>query len=96
MRTTGEILAEMARKGAQMGNCGKMCVDCAFTIQPDINNYAETCENALEMLAAGRGTMNCHTDTYGDAGTPCIGFQYAKRYVDHLDAEQEREGLEKE
>lgn len=90
MRSTGEILAAMAQKGATMGNCGKMCTDCAFRLQPDINHYAKTCEEALDLLATGQGRLNCHTPDYEDAGTPCVGFMYAKQYCDALDRENEK------
>lgn len=85
MRTRGQILAEWAQKGAALGDCGKMCHDCAFRVQPDINHYSETVESALDLLAHGGGSMNCHTSDYEDAGRPCVGYLYAKKYCDHLE-----------
>lgn len=88
MSFPGTILADWAQKGAALGDCGRMCHDCAFRVQADVNYYQETVEKAAELLAYGGGTFNCHTADYKDAGTPCKGFLYAKQYVNSLDREQ--------
>lgn len=80
-------IADWAQKGAQIGDCGKMCHDCAFRIQPDINYYSKTVDAAAELLAYGGGHLNCHTSDYQDAGRTCVGFKYAAQYLKSLENE---------
>lgn len=85
MQPYGEIIAGWAQQGAKHGDCGKMCHDCAFRVQPDINYYSETVQSIAELLAYGNGEMNCHTADYQNAGRPCVGFLYAKQYLKSLE-----------
>ncbi len=80
-----EIMARAAQKGAAIKSMGPMCHDCAFRRQPDKNGYQEAVINAAGCLLTN-DTFRCHTAEYGDAGTPCIGFQYAKAYFEKLDS----------
>lgn len=79
-----EVLAKAAQKGAEIKSLGKMCSDCAFKIQPDINNYSETVEKAADCLQF-TGIFHCHTSDYQDAGKVCTGFLYAKQYFESLE-----------
>ena len=80
----GPILARAAQKGARIKNIGSMCKDCAFRVQPNGNGYEDAVLNAAGCLLNG-DTFHCHTPDHQDAGTPCIGFQYAKVYFEKLD-----------
>lgn len=79
----GNRISDQAQKGAKMVDCGKMCGDCAFKVQPNINNYEEAVEGAVWALMT-EGSFNCHTSEYGDAGVVCKGFLYAKAYLDSI------------
>lgn len=80
-------IAEMARKGAPMGDCGKMCSDCAFKHpQPPTPDYYAAVDGAVQVLMMG-GRFNCHTDDHEDAGRLCAGMLYAKQYTDQEDKE---------
>lgn len=83
-----ETLAEAARKGAEIKNLGKMCSDCAFRPQPNINGYDDAVLKAMECLAYYQ-TFNCHTPDYKNAGKVCTGFLYAKQYYDQLEKQQQ-------
>jgi hypothetical protein len=76
------ILTNWMRSGAKLFDFGKICNDCAFKIQPDINNYSGAVESAMHALC-WEGTFNCHTADYQDTGKTCIGFQYARAYTKH-------------
>lgn len=82
-----DLLADAARKGAALGDCGRMCHDCAFHPKDDdVNMYAYAVQAAADSLAH-YGQFNCHTAEYTDAGVVCKGFLYAKQYFDHLEKE---------
>jgi hypothetical protein len=78
---TNVILAKWARAGAKITDCGKMCNDCAFKIQPDINGYSAAVNAALQAVTWG-DTFHCHTPEYTDAGVTCKGFLYAQAYIE--------------
>lgn len=76
-------LAELARAGARMGFCGRICTDCAFKHpQPITTDYTNAAEDAVHQLA-WEGNFHCHTADHKDAGTKCVGFSYAKQYIKH-------------
>lgn len=78
-------LADLAQKGALLGDCGKMCNDCAFKYnQPHDTDYLESVDGAALMLAF-EGKFHCHTDEHKDAGRPCVGFLYAKQFMNSID-----------
>lgn len=80
-----EWLADLARKGAQLGNCGKMCSGCAFNPnQVHDEDYLLAAEDAAFQLA-WEGEFHCHTEDHKDAGTPCVGFAYARQYLRSLE-----------
>lgn len=81
----GTRIADYARKGDKLGNCGKMCSDCAFKHpQPATKDYYEAVDGAVKVLLMG-GTFNCHTENHQDAGSLCVGMLYAKQYTDQED-----------
>lgn len=80
-------IADYARKGAKLGDCGKMCIDCAFKHpQPGTEAYYRAVDGAVKVLMMG-GLFHCHTEDHEDAGRPCSGWLYAKLYTDQQDAE---------
>jgi hypothetical protein len=83
--TLGEMLAHAAQKGAAMGqDFGKMCNDCAFRPQPDINGYAAAVEAAANCLA-WFGEFRCHSENYECKPEVCKGFLYAKLFFEQLE-----------
>ena len=78
-------ISEHAQKGAMLGNCGKMCSDCAFKFeQPHDVSYLKSVDDAVLMLMQD-GKFHCHSENHEDAGTPCIGFQYAQQYFKSIE-----------
>lgn len=76
-------VAELAKAGAKLGNCGKMCKDCAFKHpQPKTEDYTQAVDDAVFQIAWGGG-FHCHTDDKQDAGCDCVGFKYANLYLTH-------------
>lgn len=85
MPKNNEKLAELARKGAAIQSCGKMCSSCAFKLNSAANLEPHNVETAFETLQeysfGTRSQFNCHKQTGGDAGRICTGFQYATNYL---------------
>lgn len=82
MINAAEKLSEWATKGAAMGaDCGKMCSSCAFKKGSVTQTEEHNTGKALECLAYF-GQFNCHVNDYEDAGKPCAGFLYAKKYLE--------------
>lgn len=85
-RNPGDWLAwaaDLAKAGAQLGNCGRMCKTCAFRFpQALTEDYLLAVEDAIHQLAY-EGGFHCHTEDKKDAGTDCIGFKYAAQYLKH-------------
>lgn len=79
-----ELIASWARKGAELGDCGKMCSSCAFKLNSPANLEPHNVDAAAQCVAY-HGTFNCHINDYQDAGHPCAGFLYAKQYVNLID-----------
>lgn len=79
----GQWLAECAKAGARLGFCGRMCHDCAFKKPLDLNQGDTLTTGEVFEQLAWEGRLNCHTPEHKDAGTPCIGFEYAKRFLTH-------------
>lgn len=78
-------IAEVARKGAALGDCGKMCSDCAFKHpQPPTQDYYDAVDGAMAVLVMG-GKFNCHTEDHEDAGRECVGYAYCKQYMDSIE-----------
>lgn len=77
-----EQIAEWAQRVARLGSCGKMCGSCAFRKGSEANKEPWNVEKALQAIA-WEGTFNCHPQSSGegDAGYPCAGFLYAKKYL---------------
>lgn len=83
------LIASWAQKGAQLGaDCGRMCNECAFKTG-SITQRAEphNVEAAITSLM-WEGIFNCHVDDYHDAGRPCAGFLYAKKYFESHAADE--------
>lgn len=81
------LLVEVARKGAQLGSCGRMCSDCAFRIGHQLTEEKlEGLNNAAYALAT-YGRFICHTreDPVTNKFPTCAGFLYAKQYFDNLE-----------
>lgn len=75
-------IAELARNGAQLGNCGKMCSDCAFKHpQPLTQDYLNAVDGSVRILLMA-GVFNCHTEDHEDAGRKCAGMEYANQYLE--------------
>jgi hypothetical protein len=82
--TDAEQLAEWAKKGAAMGDCGKMCTECAFK-KGSITQVSEPHNvEAAKIALMWDGQFNCHVNDYQDAGKPCVGFLYAKQYWNNV------------
>ena len=82
-------LVDLMRAGAGMGaNCGRLCTDCAFKkpLDPTQGDQITPLDVAEQLAWSGR--LNCHTPDHKDARKPCAGFEYAKRYLEHLEAQQ--------
>jgi hypothetical protein len=77
----GQWMAEIAKAGARMGFCGRMCHDCAFKKPLDLNQGDTLTTGEVFEQLAWEGCLNCHTPEHKDAGTRCIGFEYAKNYL---------------
>jgi hypothetical protein len=77
----GQWMAEIAKAGARLGFCGRMCHDCAFKKPLDLNQGDTLTTGEVFEQLAWEGRLNCHTPEHKDAGTPCIGFEYAKRFL---------------
>lgn len=89
--TWAEQIASLARKGAALPgpDCGKMCSDCAFKHpQEGTQDYYNAVDGAVQILCMG-GRFNCHTEDHQDAGRLCAGMEYAKRYTDKEDKDNE-------
>lgn len=74
------FIASLATGGKEMGDCGKMCRDCAFVTGSDANNDDAAVQAAISCLMADMD-FHCHTHDFKDAGRTCAGFQYAKQYL---------------
>ncbi len=79
------ILTDLLHKGARkakekgiLGQCGKMCTNCAFKQnQPQQTNYLIAVTAACDKLMTD-GDFHCHTEDFQDAGHECVGFKLAK------------------
>lgn len=81
LNTMAQYFAELVRKGAQLGDCGRMCSDCAFKPdQPHTPEYLGALEAATSALV-WEGRFNCHTEDHQNAHKPCAGFLYARQYL---------------
>lgn len=70
--------AAIAKEKGILGECGKMCSECAFNWnQEHTIFYFLAADNAADKLING-GEFNCHTHDYKDANKPCAGFLLAK------------------
>ena len=77
-------ISNLAKRGAQIKNIGKMCNTCAFKLNSDANLEPHNVESAWDCLAYD-GKFNCHIQIGVDKGCECIGFKYAKQFFDSLD-----------
>lgn len=83
-----QFIAELAKKGVKLGDCGRMCSECAFKENSAANleeNNVEKAVGLLEQIAYNENQnvqFNCHEPgTYINANVPCKGFLYAKQYL---------------
>lgn len=79
----GKWISELAKAGATLGYCGRMCSDCAFKyaqIDQQDQDYINAVQDAVFQLAWD-GRFHCHTADKKDAGISCAGFEYAKQYL---------------
>lgn len=82
--TLADRIASWAQKGAKYGDCGRMCDECAFK-KGSAANVEEHNVDAAATALAWEATFNCHPQGgNGNAGTVCVGFQYAKQYFENL------------
>lgn len=91
LQSYAKSISELVQKGAEiakergiLGECGKMCDECAFKWnQPHVLTYFLAADLAAGMLMSD-GEFNCHTHDYKDAERPCAGFKLAKLVFDNL------------
>ncbi len=77
----GAHIADLARKGAKLGDCGRLCSDCAFKHpQPPTQDYYNAVDGAVKVILMG-GVFNCHTEDHEDAGRLCVGMLYTNQYL---------------
>jgi hypothetical protein len=82
-KPVNEVIAVFAQRGAKLGNCGRMCSECAFRLGSAANLEEHNAEAALQASLLPGYKFHCHPQgKYGDAGRECVGFQYAKLYLD--------------
>ena len=75
-----ELLAHFAKEGAKLGDCGRMCNECAFKLNSAANLESHNVELGFLALLTGRG-FNCHPQGgYGNAEKSCIGYKYADQH----------------
>ena len=75
------LIADYAKKGAEIKNCGRMCGTCAFKLDSDANLEPHNVGSALEALAY-YGQFNCHITIGVNKGCECTGFKHAKQYLE--------------
>lgn len=73
-------IAEIAKKGAAIKNCGRMCDSCAFKKDSPANLEPWTVVDAAYSLD-GPHPFNCHVKPGVDAGTRCIGYLHAMQFL---------------
>lgn len=78
-------IAIMAIEGAKGANRGAMCSSCAFKLDSPANLEPHNVDAALDALYMPGFVFNCHIEPGFDKGCECIGFQYAKHYLETLD-----------
>lgn len=88
-KPVNEIIAELARKGAEIKNIGRMCHSCAFKLNSCTNHEEGNVQAAMDCVAYGMKIFHCHTENVEDAGTPCKGFLYAKQYLEKVFGKEE-------
>jgi len=82
MRSDSEVIAMMAKKGAALGSCGKMCNECAFKLGSAANVEDHNAAAAIDALSNEGAVFNCHPQGgYGNAGKTCVGFLYASQFL---------------
>lgn len=97
-----ELIAGFAKRGAQYGDCGRMCSGCAFKAGAIANGEEWNTERAASLLqrisfkGPHIGQFNCHKPgTYENQGNVCTGFKYAlqglymKAYSDLMNQNQQ-------
>lgn len=83
---TSKIVAEWAKEGAKLGDCGRMCNDCAFKAGTNANTDPETIENFVYWfdLSNPDAKFYCHHDlpegVLIDKSKVCAGFLYVQQY----------------
>ena len=88
MADVGKFISSVARKGAEIENCGKMCNECAFREGSEANKEIWTIAKAEHALL-NELPFNCHIHnpdgTFSDAGKECTGMKYARKYFANLE-----------
>ena len=81
-------ISNIAKKGAKLGSCGKMCNECAFKKNSVANLESHNVEKALfileEISLKGESghVFNCHIQgTFKKSEKQCVGFLYAKQFL---------------
>ena len=101
MTNDNVLIAKMAQKGAKYGGCGKMCNECAFNLGSAANKEPQNVLKAIVILeeiiytGSTKRSFNCHPQgQYGDSGTLCVGFQYAKQFLEMREVSIKKEELQ--
>lgn len=87
---TSDAMAEWAKKGAKLGDCGRMCDDCAFKKGTSANMDPGTVENFMLWfdLTNPDAKFYCHTNlpegVLIDKTKVCAGFLYVRQYFEQL------------
>lgn len=86
-----EIAAMWAQKGAAIGDCGRMCNDCAFKVGTEANRDLFLIDNVVHgVIEDPNGMFYCHSNLPDGVilkkDIPCVGFLYAKKYFEKIDA----------
>lgn len=82
-------VAAWAKEGAKLGDCGRMCNDCAFKKGTDANRDQGTIENFTYWfdLTSPTAQFYCHHNlpegVLIDKTKICSGFLYVKQYFEN-------------
>ncbi|MGV0947638.1 hypothetical protein ACTS93_10875 [Empedobacter falsenii] len=76
-----KTISNYAVEGAKIKNIGKMCKTCAFKFDSEANKEPHNVDAAFQCLAYDM-QFNCHINIGENKGCECIGFQYAKMYLE--------------
>jgi len=81
-----EILAKWAQKGAALGDCGRMCTDCAFKLGTEANSDSFVTDTLVFWQLDTEKPFYCHhAPGIVNLERVCAGHLYAKQYLKSLE-----------